>query len=227
MRVSFLIKQYMDGPKESAVIPKLKWVNQSPFPRYGLFNDFGVTEATKVTAEALVEYGADTVKSKTATVLVYDRSRLRPFSSTTVLVYDRNAAAFVSSKDPWVLDLTGNLIAATKDSRNSEVSKNLQAGIAFHEGLRAYVTGYILSPNRPLAQEVVNPEIVDSLKFPGKPSGTRRVTAPIFQFYIHHFSKLPVLKLHSLPYPAIVLWRSILASRSKRSAPGLWTSGSS
>ncbi len=166
VRVSFLIRQYMDGPKECAVIPKIEAGKSISLPLYGLFNDsiLGVTEATKVTAEVLVEYGADMTQSRTATVLVYDRNAL-------TWADDRHAAAFVSSKDPWVLDLTGNFVAATKDSRNAEVSKNLQAGIAFHEGLRVYGIGYVLSPNRPFAQEVVNPEIVDSLKFPRQTLG--------------------------------------------------------
>ncbi|MFA6508490.1 MAG: tetratricopeptide repeat protein, partial [Treponemataceae bacterium] len=62
--------------------------------------------------------------------------------------------------------LTGNILAAVKSGRNPELAANIQTAIAFHEGLRAYGISYVLSPNRPFAKNVVDPEIVDTLKFP-------------------------------------------------------------
>ena len=168
VRVSFLIKQYMDGAKECAVIPRIEPGKSVQLPLYGLFNDsiLGVTEATKATAEVSVEYGGGTILNRTATVLVYDRNAL-------TWKDDRHAAAFVSSKDPWVLDLSGNIVSAVKNSRNAEVPANLQTGIAFHEGLRAYGIGYVLSPSRPFARAVVDTAAVDSLKFPRQTLGYR------------------------------------------------------
>jgi hypothetical protein len=161
VKVSFIIKQYMDAPKECATLERLEPGNSIEVPLYGLFNDkiLDVTEATKVSAEVFVTYGVDGEQSRATTVLVYDRNALT-WSD------DRKAAAFVSSKDPWVLDLTGNILAAVKSERNPELTKNLQTAIAFHEGLRAYGISYVLSPNRPFAKEVVDPEVVDTLKFP-------------------------------------------------------------
>jgi tetratricopeptide (TPR) repeat protein len=161
IRVSFVIKQYMDGPKECATIARLEPGAAVEVPLYALFNDriLDVTEATKATGEVSVEYGAGLSQSRTATVLVNDRNALT-WSD------DRKAAAFVSSKDPWVLDLTGNFMAAVKGLRNPELPKSLQTAIAIHEGLRAYGIGYMLSTTRPFEQEVLNPEAVDSLKFP-------------------------------------------------------------
>ena len=168
VRVSFLIKQYMDAAKECALIPRIEAGKSVTIPVYGLFNDkiLGVTEATKVTAELGIEYGNGAILNRTATVLVYDRNALTWDD-------DRHAAAFISAKDPWVLDLSGNIVAATKDSLNAEIADNLQSGIAFHEGLRAYGIGYVLSPNRPFAQAVVNKAAVDSLKFPRQTLGYR------------------------------------------------------
>lgn len=168
VRVSFIIRQYMDAPKECAVFEKLAPGQTVSVPLYGLFNDtiLSITEATKVTAEITVEYGSDSTQSKTATVLVYDRNALTWDD-------DNKAAAFVSSKDPWVLDLSGNIAAATKDSRNTEVNENLQTAITFHEGLRAYGISYVLSPSRPFAQAVVDTAAVDSLKFPRQTLGYR------------------------------------------------------
>jgi tetratricopeptide (TPR) repeat protein len=161
VRVSFIVKQYMDAPKECATIERIEPGKSVEVPLYALFNDriLDVTEATKVTGEVALEYGVATTQSRTATVLVNDRNALT-WSD------DRKAAAFVSSKDPWVLDLTGNFMATVKSQRNPELEKNLQTAIAVHEGLRTYGIGYMLSTTRPFEQEVVNPEAVDFLKFP-------------------------------------------------------------
>jgi hypothetical protein len=151
----------MDAPKECATIAKLEPGASVDVPLYALFNDriLDVTEATKVSGEVSVEYGVDVSQSRSATVLVNDRNALT-WSD------DRKAAAFVSSRDPWVLDMTGNFMATVKSARNPESIKNLQSAIAIHEGLRTYGIGYMLSTTRPFEQAVVNPETVDTLKFP-------------------------------------------------------------
>ena len=161
VRVSFIVKQYMDAPKECAVIGKLEPGASIEVPLYALFNDriLDVTEATKVAGEVSVEYGVDVSQSRATTVLVNDRNALT-WSD------DRKAAAFVSSKDPWVLDLTGNFMATVRSERNAELAKNLQTAIAVHEGLRTYGIGYMLSTTRPFERTVVDTAAVDSLKFP-------------------------------------------------------------
>ncbi|MCP5452361.1 MAG: tetratricopeptide repeat protein [Spirochaetaceae bacterium] len=168
LKVSFVVPQYMDAPKECAVIERLAPGESVDVPLYGLFNDriLGVTEATKASAEIRVERGSSPAQAKTVTVVVYDRNALTWDD-------DRHAAAFVSSKDPWVLDLSGNIAAAVKDSRAPEVPENIQSAIAFHEGLRAYGIGYALSPNRPFATGAVDAGAVDSLKFPRQTLGYR------------------------------------------------------
>lgn len=167
IRVRFMVKQYMDAPKDSLTIGRLEPGASVEVPLYALFNDsiLGITEATKATGEVTVAYGG-IEQSRTSTVLVYDRNAL-------TWKDDRMAAAFVSSKDPWVLDLTGNIMAAVMADRNPEVPKNLQTAIAIHEGLRAYGISYMLSPNRPFAQAVVDTAAVDTLKFPRQTLGFR------------------------------------------------------
>jgi tetratricopeptide (TPR) repeat protein len=161
VRLSFVVKQYMDAPKECAVIDRLEPGESREVPLFALFNDriLDVTEPTKVSGEVSVEYNVDVAQSRSATVLVNDRNALT-WSD------DRKAAAFVSARDPWVLDLAGNFMAAVKSRRNPELPKNLQTAIAVHEGLRVYGIGYMLSTTRPFEQKVLNPEAVDTLKFP-------------------------------------------------------------
>lgn len=168
VKVSFIIRQYMDAPKECAQIAAIQPGQSVEVNLFGLFNDsiLAVTEATKASAEVSVECSGDGALSKASTVTVYDRTAL-------TWADDRTAAAFVSSKDPWVLDLCGNIIASVKSSRNGELAPNMQTAIALHEGLRTFGLGYVLSPNRPFAQAVVDPEIVDNLKFPRQTLGYR------------------------------------------------------
>lgn len=161
VRVGFLIRQYMDAPKDCAEVPVIEPGKSVEVPLYALFNDhiLNVTEPTKVLGEVTVRYDGGAPLDRTGTVLVYDRN---------ALTWDdnRKAAAFVSNKDPWVLDLTGNIIAAVRDARNSGLSRNLQTAVAIHEGLRVYGIGYMLSTTRPFEQAVFNPQVVDTLKFP-------------------------------------------------------------
>jgi len=168
VKVSFFVRQYMDAPKECAVIERLAPGQEAEVALLGLFNDriLSVTEPTKVSAEIILEDASGATQSKSVTVLVYDRNAL-------TWVDDRHAAAFVSSKDPWVLDLSGNIAAAVKDGRNPELPENLQTALAFHEGLRVYGISYVLSPNRPFASGSVDAAAVDSLKFPRQTLGYR------------------------------------------------------
>lgn len=167
VHVTVFIKQYMDAPRECAVVARIDPGKSVEVPLHALFNDaiLSVTEATKVAAEVSVAYRGGEL-AKTATVIVYDRNAL-------TWIDDRLAAAFVSSKDPWVLDLSGNILAAAKGAWNAELPKNLQTGIAFHEGLRAYGMSYVLSPNRPFAVGSADKGAVDSLKFPRQTLGYR------------------------------------------------------
>ena len=165
VRVSFIIKQYMDGPKESATIAELKPGETREVPLYALFKStiLEVTEPTKVTAEVDAAYkesdGSQNQAAATATLRVYDRNAMTWDD-------DRKAAAFVSAKDPWVLDLSNNVSAMVRDLRNPGVVKNLQTAIAFHDALRIYGLAYSPNPSTPYSYTSTHPETVDFLKFP-------------------------------------------------------------
>ncbi len=165
--VSFIVKQYMDAPKQCLTIDRLEPGESVQVPLFALFNDsiLGITEATKVSGQVIMEYGG-IEQSRALTVLVYDRNAL-------TWVDDRMAAAFVSSKDPWVLDLTGNIMASVMEGRNPEVPENLQTAVAIHEGLKAYGVSYMKSPNRPFASDIIDKAAIDSLKYPRQTLGFR------------------------------------------------------
>jgi hypothetical protein len=165
IRVSFLIKQYMDGPKECAKIAALAPGESREVPLFALFNTtiLGVTELTKATAEIDASCrdadGSQRQGTATATVTVYDRNAMSWDD-------DRKASAFVSPKDPWVLAVSNNVAAMIKDLRNPGVDRNLQTAIAFHDALRVYGLAYSPNPGTPYSYTSAHPEIVDFLKFP-------------------------------------------------------------
>jgi Flp pilus assembly protein TadD len=165
IRVSFVIKQYMDGPKECARIATLGPGESHEVPLFALLNTtiLGVTETTKATGEMDASYrdadGSEQQGSATASVTVYDRNAMSWDD-------DRKAAAFVSPKDPWVLDLSNNVISIVKDLRNPGVDRNLQTAIAFHDALRVYGLAYSPNPGTPYSYTSAHPQTVDFLKFP-------------------------------------------------------------
>jgi hypothetical protein len=165
VRVSFIIKQYMDGPKESPSIPALLPGETREVPLYALFKStiLEVTEPTKVTAEVDTAYtesdGFQNTASATAAMRVYDRNAMTWDD-------DRKAAAFVSAKDPWVLSVSDNVTAMVRDLRNPGIVKNIQTAIAFHDALQVYGLAYSPNPSTPYSYTSTHPETVDFLKFP-------------------------------------------------------------
>ena len=165
VRLSFLIKQYMDAPKECARIASLAPGESRAVPLYALFNTsiLAVTEPTKAIAQIDASYrnadGTVAQGGTTAAVSVFDRNAMRWDD-------DRKAAAFVSPKDPWVLDLSNNVTAMVKDLRNPGVDRILQTAMAFHDALRVYGLAYTPNPTTPYSYTSAHPEVVDFLKFP-------------------------------------------------------------
>jgi tetratricopeptide (TPR) repeat protein len=165
VRVSFIIKQFMDGPKECATIARLEPGETRQVSLYALLTSriLGVTEPTKVTAEVDVTAsepnGSQDQGSTTVAVSVYDRNAMTWDD-------DRKAAAFVSPKDPWVLILSNNVTSMVRDLRNPGVNRNLQTAIAFHDALRIYGLAYSPNPSTPYSYTSTHTEVVDFLKFP-------------------------------------------------------------
>jgi len=164
VNLSFIIKQYMDGPKECAVIDQLRPGETQEVSLYALFNSsiLDVTEATKATSQVDATYseaGEKQSQSKTATIRIYNRNAMTWDD-------DRKAAAFVSGKDPWVQDFATNVTGTVKELMNTNVNKNFQLAIAFHDALRLYGLSYTPNPSTPYSQTSAHPEIVDFVRFP-------------------------------------------------------------
>jgi hypothetical protein len=108
--VSFNLPQYMDGPKESLPLPRLKPSESAAIELFALLksNILEVTEPTKVRGEVIVTYklnGEAQRKSVMQTVRVLDRNAM-------TWQDDRRVAAFVTAKDPVVQSFSKHVASA-------------------------------------------------------------------------------------------------------------------
>jgi tetratricopeptide (TPR) repeat protein len=162
--VSFVIRQYMDAPKECATLATLGAGEQKKVDVYALFKNtmLDITQATKVAGEITVSYslaGKQSTASKVETVRIYDRNAMTWDD-------DRKAAAFVTPKEPAVLIFSNNVNALLKGKLNRAIDRNLQIAIALHDALRLYGISYVSNPLTPYAVTSKDTSVVDTLKFP-------------------------------------------------------------
>jgi tetratricopeptide (TPR) repeat protein len=164
LTVSLIIRQYMDAPKECAVIREMKAGEEQSVDLYALFKNtiLDITQATKVAAEVSVAYtlnGRQATAGKVETIRIYDRNAMTWDD-------DRKAAAFVTPKEPAVLIFSNNVNAALKGKLNKALDRNLQTAIALHDALRLYGVSYVSNPLTPYAVASQDKAVVDTLKFP-------------------------------------------------------------
>jgi tetratricopeptide (TPR) repeat protein len=163
IRLSFFIKQYMDGPQDCPVPASLAPGESEEIQLYALFrpNILEVTEATKVQAEISLEYrvGAETGRrSFTHSLGVLDRNAL-------TWEDDRRAAAFITAKDPVLLTFSKNVISAMRSSRVQGLNAQLLTALAIYEATNLRGLSYVPDPRGGYAQTSGKPE-VDFLQFP-------------------------------------------------------------
>ena len=164
LKVSFLVRQFMDAPKLTPVSGVLKPGENKTIDIYGLFknNVFEIKEPTKVPAEIDVSYtynGQPLTLSDIETINVLDRN---------ALTWDDTgkAAAFVMPKEPSVLALSNQINSIINPSVNSAVDGNLQIAMALHDALRLYGIRYVSPPLTSYADRSKDKTAIDSVKFP-------------------------------------------------------------
>ena len=162
IKVSVLVKQFMDAPKEALFPQPLRAGAAEEVAINGLFSDrlLAVAEATKIPIEITLEYrqfGTIVREQYVETLSVFDRNAMSWDD-------DRKAAAFVSSKDPEVLRIARSISSTVKQRFNPALSQNLQTALAVHEGLRILKLSYAKDPSSALVKGSRN--TVDFLQFP-------------------------------------------------------------
>jgi len=164
IRLSVYIKQYMDAPKECPAPASLGSRESLMVNLTSLFTDriLSVTEATKATAEVVLEYSLDGQLYRAArnvTVRILDRNAMRWDD-------DSRAAAFVTAKDPRVLAFSKNVAGIVRDAALKSADGNLQMGMGMYKALDLYGLSYAVDPKTPYVEYSKGAGAVDFLQFP-------------------------------------------------------------
>ena len=162
--VSFIVRQFMDAPKDCATIAEIKPGEEKSVDLFALFKNtiFETKQSTKVPAEISLTYtlaGKEQTTTKVETLRLYDRNALS-WDDTN------KAAAFVMPKEPAVLMLSNQINAFVKPKMNRALDRNLQAAIAFHDALRLLGIAYVSPPLTSYAVRSQDKTAIDSVKFP-------------------------------------------------------------
>ena len=164
VRISLLVEQYMDSPKECARIMTIKKGESVEIPLLALFNDriLSVTEGTKTAAELVIEYdytGTGMSKTSSATLEIYDRNAMTWDD-------DRKAASFVTAKDPVILQLSKQIAGEARTAAAEAINLNFRIGLGIFQVLSESGLNYVIDPTTPYSDFSKNGQIIDYLQFP-------------------------------------------------------------
>jgi tetratricopeptide (TPR) repeat protein len=164
IKVSFLMRQFMDGAWTSDVIARLEPGKDVSVPLKALFTQdiLDINTSTKSLAEITVDYqvGSDKKQAKLSESL-----RLQGRNDMTWLD-DRRAAAFVTQSDPAVMTFARNVASAVKGSGSTAINANLAKAMAIHEAMRVFQMTYMIDPQTPYKDLVQRKDALDRLQFP-------------------------------------------------------------
>ena len=166
VRISLLVKQFMDGPKLCASIPEIAKGEEIRVPLVALFAEriLTITEGSKASADIIVEYeymGTDLVKTETATIQMYDRNAMTWDD-------DRKAASFVTAKDPVILRFAKSIAGETRSSGYNAINTNFRIGMGLFQALSLYGLNYVIDPKTPYEDFSKNKFSLDYLQFPSQ-----------------------------------------------------------
>jgi tetratricopeptide (TPR) repeat protein len=164
LKVSFLVKQYMENPKLCATVKSLGPGKEEAIEIRALFKNaiLEITEQTLVSSTITVEYSAGGTPRKQeipVEIRIQDRNAMTWDD-------DRKAASFVTSRDPTVQKFTKNVLSAVKGRASDAVDEKLLAAFGIHEALRVYGMSYVIDPTTPYQETSRNRLTVDFLQFP-------------------------------------------------------------
>jgi tetratricopeptide (TPR) repeat protein len=164
IKLTLLIKQYMDSPKDCQLPPTLAPGASAEIDLYALFTDevLSITEGTKAAADLVLEYRiGDTLYRdvRVETIRFYDRNAMSWDD-------DRKASAFVTAKDPAILGFAKNVTGMIRGKGSRALNENLLTAMGLYEALSLYGVSYVIDPRTPYAEFSKNKEQVDFLQFP-------------------------------------------------------------
>jgi len=166
VRISLLVKQFMDSPKLCASIPELAKNEEIRVPLLALFAEsiLSITEGTKASADVIVRYdymGAERSKTESATIQMYDRNAMTWDD-------DRKAASFVTAKDPVVLRFAKSITGDTRNTGSQAINSNFRTAMGLFQSLSLYGVHYVVDPKTPYEDFSKNKYSLDYLQFPSQ-----------------------------------------------------------
>ncbi len=164
VRVKFFIKQYMSQPKLCAEYKTIPRNGKKEIPVVALFNEdiLKITEATKVSADIIVEYdyvSAKFEKTLTETLRLHHRNAM-------LWDDDEKISAFITAKDPGLLRFSKYTAGLLRENGSKAVNLNFRLGMGMFETLKLYGMNYVIDPTTPYAEFAGKTETPDYLQFP-------------------------------------------------------------
>ena len=166
VRISLLVKQFMDSPKQCASIPEIAKGEEIRVPLLALFSEkiLTITEGTKASADIIIQYdymGTELTKTETATIQMYDRNAMTWDD-------DRKAASFVTAKDPVILRFAKSIAGETRSSGSNAINTNFRIAMGLFQALSLYGINYVVDPKTPYEDFSKNKFSLDYLQFPSQ-----------------------------------------------------------
>ena len=161
VKMSILIKEYMNDPKEVAGPAKLDAGQDASIDLFALLKKDVLTntEDTKVSANLTIRYalnGKPVTKSSVQTIRILKRNSLTWDD-------DRKAAAFVTPNDPTTVKFAKNVASIVNGKGNKFVEPNIRLAAAIHDTLTLYGLTYATDPVATLNSDS---KTVDYIQFP-------------------------------------------------------------
>lgn len=164
VKVSFFIKQYMAQPKVCAEFNSIPRNGKKEIPVVALFNEdiLKITEATKVSADIIVEYdyiSANFKKTLSETLRLHHRNAM-------LWDDDEKISAFITAKDPGLLRFSKYTAGLIRENGSKAVNLNFRLGMGMFEAMKLYGMNYVIDPTTPYAEFAGKTETPDYLQFP-------------------------------------------------------------
>ena len=163
VKLTFLVKEYMDDPKEVDGPDLIAPGKDASVDLYALFRKdvLNNTEDTKVSAEVTISYvesGKPVTKRMVQTLNILKRNSLTWDD-------DRKAAAFVSPNDPTAVKFAKNVASIVNGKGNTSIEQNIRLAAAIHDALTLYGLTYTSDPVATLNSDN---KTVDYIQFPAQ-----------------------------------------------------------
>ena len=164
VRVTFYVQQYMDAPKECAVIAEMKAGDEREVPLYALFTHsiLSVLEPTMAQAQIAVTYRyveSEKKAGKESVAVVNDRN-------ASTWDDDRKVASFATVNDPAIMRLSKQAASIARATGWQSFDTSLRQAAGIFEEMGLYGLRYVPDANLPYSTASTQAQAVDYIQFP-------------------------------------------------------------